>query len=90
MTLFALMLIAALAFGGSFECRSDHDRDHDDDDDGIVVISMAGVEIWPRMNADARGSEKRRAAHESARMRTNYNYGSDHHSCRFVGNPSLP
>jgi hypothetical protein len=42
MTLFALMLIAALAFGGSFECRSDHDRDHNDDDDGIVVISMAG------------------------------------------------
>ena len=36
MTLFVLMLIAALSFGGSFECRDD-----DDDDDGsIVTISM--------------------------------------------------
>ena len=40
MKLFVLMLIAAMAFGGSFECRSDHDDDHNDDDDGIVVISM--------------------------------------------------
>jgi hypothetical protein len=39
MTLFVLMLIAVLSFGGSFECRSDHDDD-DDDDDSIVTISM--------------------------------------------------
>lgn len=38
-TLLVVVLIAALAFGGSFECRSDHDDD-DDDNDGIVTISM--------------------------------------------------
>ena len=37
-TLFVLMLIAAVAFGGTFECRSDHDHHHDDD--AIVTISM--------------------------------------------------
>ena len=38
MTLVVLMLIAALAFGGSFECRSDNDDD--DDDDAVVTFSM--------------------------------------------------
>ncbi len=41
MTLFVLMLIAALAFGGSFECRgSNHgDIDDNDDDGGRVRVS---------------------------------------------------
>ena len=40
MTLFALLLIAVMSFGGSFVCRSDHDHDDDDDIDGVVVVSM--------------------------------------------------
>lgn len=42
--LLLLVGVAALAFGGSFECRSGDD-DHDDDDDDHVRVRVSAVVI---------------------------------------------